>query len=278
MDLIHLTLNLAALLLWVNWRTLGYLPRLKRHPVALLSTARTAMPGPGLRWIYFAMLLSILLVRSLFYAHIGPAVDWNPHIDFRLFTLSFRSDFPSRMLLYSGLSFLFILGGFFMWLILFSIANHKLAANDPWHIQVRLHLGWIDRWPVPLKLILPFLLTALIWVGLSAWFSHLHILPPPQVPNQAWLEAAFFGLAVYLFWKYLIVLILFLHILNTYIYLGHFPVWTFISTTARNLLRPIAWIPLRLGKIDLAPPAGIALILAASHYAEIALTRFRASW
>jgi len=76
-------------------------------------------------------------------------------------------------------------------------------------------------------------------------------------------QAGLIGLGTYLDWKYLIAAILFLHLLGSYIYFGEHPAWNFINLTARNLLSPLRWLPLRFGKVDLLPLAGIALVILA---------------
>ena len=53
-------------------------------------------------------------------------------------------------------------------------------------------------------------------------------------------------------WKYFIVGILLLHLLNSYVYFGNHPFWNFVNATARNLLYPLRWLPLRVGKVDFA--------------------------
>jgi uncharacterized protein YggT (Ycf19 family) len=68
------------------------------------------------------------------------------------------------------------------------------------------------------------------------------------------------GGATYLTWKYLIVGILLLHLLNSYVYIGNHPFWNFVNATASNLLRPLRWLPLRIGKVDLLPLLAVAMV------------------
>jgi uncharacterized protein YggT (Ycf19 family) len=49
--------------------------------------------------------------------------------------------------------------------------------------------------------------------------------------------------------------------------------WNFVNITARDLLRPIKWIPLRAGKIDFAPVLAIAVVLFAAQLSQQALTQ-----
>lgn len=81
------------------------------------------------------------------------------------------------------------------------------------------------------------------------------------------------GLAAYLSWKYLLVAILLLHTVNSHVYLGANPFWNFVEVAARNLMRPVRWLPLRVGQVDFAPVVGIALVFLADEYGSRALTR-----
>ena len=63
-----------------------------------------------------------------------------------------------------------------------------------------------------------------------------------------------------------------LHLLSTYVFLGQQPFWNFIALTGRNLLLPLRWIPLCIGKADFAPVVGIGLVFLASEFAERGLT------
>ncbi len=81
------------------------------------------------------------------------------------------------------------------------------------------------------------------------------------------------GLAVYLTLKFLLLALLALYMVNTYVYLGEFSFWKFVNTTARELLRPVQWLPLRLGRIDFAPAAAIVLVLVGAEFSQRGLTR-----
>ena len=70
---------------------------------------------------------------------------------------------------------------------------------------------------------------------------------------------------LYLSLKFVLLALLIVHVIITYIYLGTNPVWDFINTTSRNLLSPLNRLPLRLGKIDLAPLIGIILVVLLLH-------------
>ncbi|MBU6400393.1 MAG: hypothetical protein KGS61_08755 [Verrucomicrobia bacterium] len=266
MGLIDLTLNIAGLLLWINWRSTGFMSRRRPPVVSLVATLTKAGAGRARRWTSLGSLLGLLLLRALFYWQIGSAVDWTPNLQLQAIALPFRSDYFSRMLIFSFLSFGLVLGMFYCWLLLLSIANRGLPDTDPLQRLVRLHLGWLERWPLGLKLLLPLLLGAACWSGSAVGLARLEIIPPAQSPAHLLQQSLVIGVCAYLSWKHLIVALLGLHVLNSYVYLGNYPFWNYVNATARNLLWPLSGLPLRLAGIDFTPVAGIALIWLAADY------------
>jgi hypothetical protein len=104
-----------------------------------------------------------------------------------------------------------------------------------------------------------------------AWAAALPILAAidllPSVPESSviWGQAFAFALAALLTWKWLLIAIFLLHLLNIYVYLGTHPVWPYFSLTARKLLAPVSF--LSFSKLDFAPLAGMAIVLAVSEMA-----------
>jgi uncharacterized protein YggT (Ycf19 family) len=264
MILIHQILNIAGLLLWLNWRSLRFAPPTPTSTFSLLSTLKRTGPQSAARWLYLVGLIALLFVRSLFYWQVGSARSWTPALDLVAITLPFRSDHAHLMLLFSGLSFGLLLAGFYAWLLLISGANRLVKDTEPLQKLLRFHLSWLEYCPVMVKLLLPSGVAALLWVLLNPCLASLHIIPPPASNKLLWQQAALLGLAALLVWKFLLLGLLILHSLNSYVYLGNSSFWNFVNTTTCNLLRPIAWLPLRIGKADFAPAVGIALVLALS--------------
>ena len=272
MDLIHFLLNLAGLLLWQTWRSLAFARLTRPSALALSSVVNRAESPRAHRWFYLAGLVGLLLLRSVFYWQIGPAADWTPKLELGAIVLSFRSDLLGRAMLYSVVSFGLTVSVFYLWLLLLSLANRATSDTDPMQRLVRLHLGRFERWPAAVKLVCPWLLAALVWSASSTWLVRLGVLPPPKSSYHLLQQAAVVGLAPYLAWKFLIVGLLFFHLPNTYLYLGNVPFWTFVSTTARNLLVPLRFLPLQVSKLDFAPLVGIALILLLAEFGAKGLT------
>ncbi len=273
MSLIDTILNLACLLLWLNWRSLGLAGKARSTPISLAATLKSTAPGPAGRWISLLGLLALLAARSFFYWQIGSEVNWTPQLQLGVVVLPFRSDFLGRIALFSLLSFGQVLLGFYIWLFLLSAINRDIAEKDPFQKMVQMHLGWFARWPAAVKLILPWALGAGVWAALNPAFVRIGLLLPPPSWTYLGQQAIIVGASTFLVWKLLILGALLLHVLNAYVFLGDFPFWGFVNTTARNLLRPLRWLPLRLGRVDLAPALGMALVVALSEFAVPGLTQ-----
>ena len=265
---VHILLNTAGLLLWLKWREERLQSR--RGPVGgtLASTLRRAGSAPAYRWASLAALCALLLIRPLGYWQMGATTRWTPTIDLCAVVVVFRSDKLSWMLSYSACSFLVFLAKFYFCLLLISAVNRKVPDTDPIENRVRAHLGWLERWPAWLKLLLPFLVAGAVWASAIQYLTQAGIQLPPKSSVQVLEQALLVGAASFLVWKYLIAGLLLLHLIGSYIYFGNAPFWSFISTTARNLLVPIRWLPLQLARIDFAPLVGAALVLALGEFAS----------
>lgn len=268
MDVIHAILDLAALLLWLNWRSTRFVPA-SASALSLLSTLKRAEPRPTVRWLSLASLFALLVTRSAFYRQIGAGVNWLPVMDLVAIVVPFRSDEYLLMLAFSFLSFGLLLAIFYSWLILISAANRTASDSDPYQKLIRLlYLGWLDHWPVALKLLLPMMTGTLLWASLSPGFAWLGLIPSPQSAGHLWQQSLLLGVAAWLPWKILLLSLLAIYVVNSYIYLGRFAFLDFVSTTTRNLLRPLAFVPLRAGKIDLAPFVAVAAVVVVSELLE----------
>ncbi len=260
MALLDFILNLAALLLWLNWLSIHFDPLARATAASLVGTLRKADPSATKRWKSLVGLAALLLFRAVIYWQMSPSIHWTPTLGLGIIVLSFRGDYLGHMLIFSMLSFVLALATFYFWLLLLSVVNSGIPDKDPLQKLVRLHFRWLERWPAVLKLILPFLLGGLFWLACHPLLAWLGVATPVKSTNQLLEQSALIGVAAYLVWKYLIVGILLLHLLNSYVYLGNHAFWIFVNATARNLLFPLSWLPLRLGKMDFLPLVGIALV------------------
>ncbi|MGA2179317.1 MAG: hypothetical protein ABSH15_07025 [Verrucomicrobiota bacterium] len=271
MALIDFILNLAGLLLWLNWRSVRFDPLGRRTPATLIGTLRRAEPRRLRRWHLLAALGGLLLLRAGIYWQIGSAANWAGKLDLGITALSFSSNLSGpmlsflRMLLFSIFSFGLMLGVFYLWLLLLSI----LAGPEPlpFHRLVRMPLGGMDRWARGVKFLLPLMVTASLW-WLASWLlAWLQVIPEPVSLAHRIEESLVIGLGSYLTWKYLIGVLLALHLLNSYIYFGKHPFWSYVNAGAQALLSPLRAVPLRAGKVDFAPVVGIALVFLAAELA-----------
>ena len=218
------------------------------------------------RWHLLAALGGLLLLRAVFYWQIGSAAHWTGTLNLNVITLSFRSDYFARMLWFSVFSFGLTLGVFYLWLLLLSIlAGPELLA---FHRLVRMQLGRIDGWPRGVKFLLPFMVMAMFW-WLASWLlAWLQIITRPFHAAHRIEAALIVGLNSYLVWKYLIGALLTLHLLNSYIYFGKHPFWSYVNAEARTVLSPLRAVPLQTGKVDFAPVVGLALVFLAAELAR----------
>ena len=266
MALIDLILNLAGLLLWLNWRSVRFDPLGRRTPATLIGTLRRAEPRRLRRWHLLAALGGLLLLRAVLYWQIGAGVGWAAgKLNLGIIELSFRSDSFGRILLFSIFSFGLTLGVLYLGLLLLSI----LAGPErlPFHRLVRMPLGGMDRWARGVKFLLPLMVTATFW-WLASWLlAWLQVIPPLVSPAHRIEESLVIGLGSYLAWKYLIGVLLVLHLLNSYIYFGKHPFWAYVNAEAQTLLSPLRRVPLQAGKADFAPVVGIVLVFLAAELA-----------
>jgi uncharacterized protein YggT (Ycf19 family) len=259
MAYVDFILNLAGLLLWLNWRSLRFDPLTRRTPATLMGTLRPASPKKLRRWHFVLFIVGLLFLRAVVYRWLAPF--WVGKLDLGVTVPPFRSDSFEAMLVFSFFSFGLALGIFFVGLLLLSL----LQGPEPIQGLVKIPLGRVDGWPRWTKILLPLLAAAVAW-WLAGWLLiRLQILPPPISVAQRLEQSLVIGLNGYLVWKFPVGAILALHLLNSYIYFGRHPFWKYVNVTAQKLLRPLKSIPLQLGRVDFAPLVGIALVFLAAE-------------
>ena len=264
MSLIDFILNLAGLLLWFNWWSARFDPLAKSPPVTLAGTLKRSEPTRLKRWHFLMALLGLLCFRGYLYRQLGLEVGWIAELDLGAITLFFRSGQPGKpelMLFYSALSFVRTLVLFYVWLLAVVFVNRNVREPDPLLKLIRLQLGKIAGWPRAGLCLLPLVLLTLLWMALHPLLTRAGITNPMVSRESLLLQGTLIGLGAYLSLKFLIPLLLFLHLVASYVYFGSGPFWDFLNITARNILAPLQRLPLRFGKLDLAPLIGIILTL-----------------
>ncbi len=278
MGLIDFILNLAGLLLWLNWLAIRFDPLARPSAATLLGTLRRTERTRMRRWAFIAGLVALLVVRAFFYWSIGSALDWTPTVTLVsnikvFFPLSAAAYFLGLMLLYSMLSFGKMLTSFYVWLVLLSFLGGRGSEGDPFLRLARAHLGPPARWAWPIRLVLPFVGMATLWLAINPILHGLQIVPPPVSWAHRLEQAVLVGVGAYLEWKFLIGGLLALYILNSYVYLGSHPFWNFVATTAQSLISPLRVVPLQVGRVDFVPLVTVGLVFLIAELAGFALTR-----
>jgi uncharacterized protein YggT (Ycf19 family) len=230
-----------------------------------VSTLRRAEPARRDRWRSPVALAVLILLRAVLYSNLGTSGNWTPRLSLVAIAVPFRSDSFLRMLIFSVLSIVVSLGAFYFCALLLSALNSKLPPNDRWQGYVRVFIGRFDALPWWLKLLLPFCAGAMFWLGCGPFLSWLGVQVPVESIEQRIGEAVLIGLGAWVTWKYVIAAVLVLHIVTSYVYLGNEPLWQYVSHTARQLLKPLSFFSLRIGRFDFAPVVGLAVVFAAAE-------------
>ena len=271
MPVLDVILNCACLLLWLNWRSQSLAGVPRASGIALVGTLRRVDRSSAEHWVSPALLVTLLIGRAFLYWHIGATAHWTPRISLAAVVLHFRADYFTRMLVFSWLGFLRILGGFYFSLLLLAALNRAGTAG-PWNVLIRAHLGFLGRVPVWLGVLLPFLFTFLFWLITGPLLAAMKVHLPVTSFYQLCAQASVVGLEGWLVWPYVIAAVLILNIVSSYVYLGNAPLWNFMNSTAQQLLRPLRFLPLRMGKVDLAPMPALAFLVAIIVFAPAGLT------
>ncbi len=268
MDFVDGLLNVCGLLLWVHGRSARSEDVTRTAGISLLATLKRPAGERRSGWPSILGLILLLAGRSVIYWQAGIAMGWTPRLWLGAVVLPFRTDVGWQALVYSGLSFGWWFLGFYLWLLLLSCLKGNGAERDIFSRLVRFHLGPVDRWPAPVKLLLPPVLGFVLWLAVGSLLIRGGWFPAPRSWGHWIQQAIVLGAGTYLTWKYLLAGLLVLHLLNSHIFLGNHPAWIWLNQAARLLLWPVQWIPLRLGKLDLVPVAGIALLFLIAELAE----------
>ena len=265
-DAIDFILNIAGLLLWLNWRSVRMDPFNRGIPATLAGTVRRAEPMRIKRWHFLAALAALLFIRAFFYVHIGAAANWTPKLNLTVVTPAFplvirgHAFFLSAALFSLG-SFFRLLMVFYLWLLAIAMLNRHEINPDPLQKLLLAQLGRPGRWPVIVQLIFSVLVISILWVLYHPLLLHVGVTTPARSISLLLAQGAVLSLIAFLSLKFLFLAFLAAHLIITYVYLGTNPIWELINTTSRHLLAPLRLLPLRFGRIDFTPIVGIILVV-----------------
>jgi uncharacterized protein YggT (Ycf19 family) len=258
---IDLLLNIAGLLLWLNWRSFAFDPLLKSTPATLVGTLKRAEPNRLRRWQVLIALGLLLTLRAVLYWQLGPAADWMPKIDLLVVVLPFRISVFGVALLYSLASFVRALAVLYFWFLALAFINRGMEESEPLHKLVRLQLGRLARLPRLAQFFIPIVVVTLGWAVLHPLLVRANV----ATATGSWAHLLEQGLlvsaALYLSLKYLLPLCLLVHLVISYVYVGRSPIWDYVSATSQRLLMPFHRLPLRVARIDFGPLIAAVLIL-----------------
>ena len=261
MSSIDFLLNIAGVLLWLNWRSFAFDPLLRSTPATLVGTLKRAEPYRLKRWQVLSGLGALLLLRAVLYWQLGPAVDWTPRIDLVLVVLPFRINFFESALLYSLVSFARALAVMYFWLLALAFVNRGMEESEPLHKMVRLQLGRLARLPRLAQFFAPALLVTLAWFAIHPFLVHASVITSTGTWSPLLAQGLLVSAALYLSLKYLFPFCLLVHLIISYVYVGRSPVWDYVSGTSQRLLQPLRGLPLRFARIDLGPLIAAVVIL-----------------
>ena len=244
-------LDLAGLLLWLSFRRVGADPT--RPAGTLLGNLRPAAPVPHRSWTSLLALVLMLALRPLLLVLLATLLDSTPSWAPGPTVIAFRADDWLRLYLFSTLSFVWTaLTGYAVLLAFCGLSRGITELNSFAEFAENL-AGPIGRVPVVLMVVFPIFAGALLWSGVRHLLEWQHLLPST---GAGWLlvgQSCLMGLAVWLPLRWVAVLVLVLRFVHNYVYLGEHAVWTLVQTIGRRLEFPLAWIPARVGRMDLVP-------------------------
>jgi uncharacterized protein YggT (Ycf19 family) len=229
---------------------------------SLAGTLRPAEKRKFRGWPSLAGLAALLVVRAVLYWQLGSPAMWNPKLHLYFVLLAFRCDDLLSALVFSSLSFLRVFVVFYFWLVALCLMDRSCAETDPVQRLLRLHLGRLSRWNRFLQLAIIPVAVLLLWTALHPLLARVGVISPARSVAIVAGQGLLVSLSLFLSLKYLFPVFLFLHFVSSYVFLGNNPVWEFVSRTARSLLAPLGRLPLKIGRLDLAPLVGILLLLA----------------
>ena len=268
------TTDLAGLLLWLSWRGFGAHPVSAKPALTLASNLRPADGGtPRRSPMALPGLLMLLVARAAlhhgFPPHFAEAVPWS----LGAVTVVFRSDLWSRMLAHSVLSWFGLLIQAYVAFAFLASLRRRDAETDPITRSLRGELGSLARWPSGLFMV-PFLVAlGGLWLAVSPALVSAGLVPARASGAHALQQAGVVAIAGLACLKWPLGLLCLMRFFLDHVYLGPMPLWDYLHSTGGRLCGWLAPLPLRWGRIDLAPLVAAGLFWGIGHLVEGAAPR-----
>ncbi len=250
-------LDLAGLLLWLSFRRVGADPT--RPAGTLLGNLRPAAPVPHRSWASLLTLVLMLLLRPLLLVLLATVLDSTPTWTPGPTVIAFRADDWLRLYFFSTLSFAWTALVGYAVLLAFCAFSRDVPELTSFAEFAMTLAGPLGRFPLVFLFLFPVAAGAVIWLGVGPVLQWQHLLPPTRAGVSLAFQSLFMGVAVWLPLRWVVVSVLLLRFIHNYVYLGEHSVWMLVQTVGRRLQYPLAWIPARLGRMDLVPLLAAAL-------------------
>ena len=269
---IDLFLNLVGIAFWLSWRA-------SLHPVktlgagTLVSNLKPVETPATARWLNPVCLVLLIFGRPLLYGQLAPWTEssaaWNPGP----VTVAFRDDVAGRLTFFSMLSFVWALLIWHAGVTLFSRLARlsDRGANLRWFQE----LGALPaRWPLGVVLLIPTLAAAALWAVLAIPFASRGMIPALHGATGLGTQSLLIGVSVWMPSRWLLASLLLVRFVHDYVYLGDHPLWSWIRLATSPLIRPLSFLPVRIGRLDFTPVLVAGLVVAAGVGLDVLIRQF----
>ncbi|MCS1407500.1 MAG: hypothetical protein M2R45_00658 [Verrucomicrobia subdivision 3 bacterium] len=257
MEIVNILLNFVGLGLWVGAFVLPRYAVRSSRPLTLLSTLRSETPSGHERFLMVGFLIGLLGLRALGYWNFSTPGALPPSVDFGVLSVSFRLDSLVHMLTYSVSSFVVFIYLYHLWALGLSFTCRHGGRIDSIENLVNQQLGGVAFWHPGWKVLLSVVGGVGLWIVARSILIVIEALPRDWSFFVIVTQSAVVVASLWLSFLIVVIVVLFLHLLHSYVYLGEQAIWVFTDRIAKVYLLPFRRLPLLLGRFDFAPIFGI---------------------
>lgn len=267
MGFLDLVLNIIAVLLWINWRVdrslvslgtgHGHISHLELSSSSMgRVNSRRGFSGwkkaviPARQTLFCLGL--ILLGKPLIYHYmLRHMMEWNPMLKLGVVSIPFSMDYLGQMYLFSIASFILTLFIVYMSMILIRILSRGETSieNSFQNVFVGFMARSVEGWPVFFKICLPGVVGGILWLIFAPIIEVMEVLPD-QSWSAVFKECIVLGLASYLPWGGLVMILLGVHIITCKFRLGTSSIWSYLDYINAKLIKPLSYLQLQIFKYD----------------------------